>query len=73
MALAARSQDFVKTEWPQYWETYAIMPHPVMRADLFRYLILLRYGGIYTDVDTECMVQLLPPSLLNSKSPISLA
>jgi len=29
-----------------------------MRADMFRYLILLRYGGIYTDVDTECMVPL---------------
>eukprot|EP00959_Pyramimonas_sp_CCMP1952_P373564 7823571-Pyramimonas_sp.AAC.1 len=36
------------------------MPHPVMRADLFRYLIVLRYGGIYTDVDTECMVSLAP-------------
>lgn len=39
---------------------------PILRADLFRYLILLSQGGVYSDIDTTCLVpidQWIPPSL----------
>lgn len=26
----------------------------VLRADLFRYLVLMKYGGYYADVDVTC-------------------
>ena len=31
------------------------MPLPVLKADFFRYLILLARGGIYTDIDTTAL------------------
>lgn len=27
---------------------------PVMMADLWRYLVIYKYGGVYADIDTEC-------------------
>ncbi|KAL8413326.1 hypothetical protein RB594_004806 [Gaeumannomyces avenae] len=33
-------------------EAYEALPLPVLKADFFRYLILLARGGIYTDIDT---------------------
>ncbi|KAL2754115.1 glycosyltransferase family 32 protein [Sodiomyces alcalophilus JCM 7366] len=37
---------------PQVLEAYAALPLPVLKADFFRYLILLARGGIYSDIDT---------------------
>jgi alpha 1,6-mannosyltransferase len=34
---------------------YAAYPLGVMRADFWRYAILYAYGGVYSDIDTECM------------------
>lgn len=31
------------------------VPVPVMRADMWRYLIIHEYGGVYTDIDTKCL------------------
>ncbi|EPX73256.1 alpha-1,6-mannosyltransferase Och1 [Schizosaccharomyces octosporus yFS286] len=31
---------------------YTMMPFPVLKADFFRYLVLLARGGVYTDIDT---------------------
>ncbi|WBW74343.1 Golgi alpha-1,6-mannosyltransferase Och1 [Schizosaccharomyces osmophilus] len=31
---------------------YEMMPFPVLKADFFRYLVLLSRGGVYTDIDT---------------------
>ncbi len=44
---------FVHSEFPSLLSAYQNFPLPVMRADLFRYLILYRYGGIYADADTR--------------------
>ena len=38
--------------FPDVIEAYESMPLPVLKADFFRYLILLARGGIYTDIDT---------------------
>lgn len=40
---------------PDVLEAYNSLPFPVMKADFFRYLILLARGGIYTDIDTAAL------------------
>lgn len=40
---------------PQVIEAFQAMPENILRADFFRYLILLARGGVYTDVDTEAL------------------
>ncbi|KAL2053727.1 hypothetical protein ABVK25_006031 [Lepraria finkii] len=40
---------------PEVLEAYMSLPLPVMKADFFRYLILLARGGIYTDIDTTAI------------------
>ena len=40
---------------PEVVEAYKALPVPVMKADFFRYLILLARGGIYTDIDTTAI------------------
>ena len=40
---------------PEVVEAYQSLPLPVMKADFFRYLILLARGGIYTDIDTTAI------------------
>lgn len=37
---------------PDVFEAYESLPLAVMKADFFRYLILLARGGIYSDIDT---------------------
>ena len=36
-------------------EAYYALPLPILKADFFRYLILLARGGIYADIDTEAL------------------
>lgn len=40
---------------PEVQEAYNTLPMPVMKADFFRYLILLARGGIYSDIDTTAL------------------
>lgn len=37
---------------PDVYEAYEALPLAVMKADFFRYLVLLARGGIYSDIDT---------------------
>lgn len=46
-------REFYGKHAPEVVEAWDLMPHLVMRADMFRYLILLARGGIYADIDTE--------------------
>ena len=51
---------------PDVVEAYEAMPLPVLKADFFRYLILLARGGIYSDIDTQALqsaADWLPPNL----------
>ncbi|KAL8738722.1 MAG: hypothetical protein Q9181_000544 [Wetmoreana brouardii] len=41
---------------PEVLEAYNALPLPILKADFFRYLILLARGGIYTDIDTTAIV-----------------
>jgi alpha 1,6-mannosyltransferase len=40
---------------PEVLEAYQALPLPVLKADFFRYLILLARGGIYSDIDTHAL------------------
>jgi alpha 1,6-mannosyltransferase len=40
---------------PEILEAYNALPMPVLKADFFRYLILLARGGIYSDIDTYAL------------------
>lgn len=40
---------------PKVIEAYESMPENILKADFFRYLILLARGGTYSDVDTEAL------------------
>ena len=50
---------------PEIIEAYFSLPIPILKADFFRYLILLSRGGIYADIDTEALKSAhfwLPPT-----------
>ncbi|KAL4444209.1 hypothetical protein ABPG75_011946 [Micractinium tetrahymenae] len=57
--------EFVRREFPQYWDAYRWLGPGVERADFFRYMVILRHGGVYADVDAECRRPL--DALLHSK------
>jgi mannosyltransferase OCH1-like enzyme len=40
---------------PKVIDAYEAMPETILKADFFRYLILLARGGTYSDVDTEAL------------------
>ena len=44
-------QDFIKKETPEFEELYNWYPRSVMKADLFRLLVVWRFGGFYLDTD----------------------
>ena len=42
---------FVKEYYPEFYKLYDIMPDIVEKADIWRYLIVHKYGGMYSDSD----------------------
>ncbi|KAI9716391.1 MAG: ATP-dependent DNA/RNA helicase [Chrysothrix sp. TS-e1954] len=40
---------------PETLAAYEALPNPILKADFFRYLILLARGGIYSDIDTQAI------------------
>ena len=47
--------EYIHREWDHDTERFFLsLPLGVMKADLWRYLILTREGGVYSDIDSEC-------------------
>jgi len=46
---------FVAEWYPDFLEVYDGYAVPVMRSDAARYLLLDHFGGVYADVDMECL------------------
>lgn len=46
--------EFVHAEYPDLWDLFQASALPVQKADIARYLIMHRFGGVYADIDTEC-------------------
>ncbi|KAL2914369.1 alpha-1,6-mannosyltransferase Och1 [Polyrhizophydium stewartii] len=45
--------DFVRKYHPSIHSLYLALPKPILRVDLARYLLLLTFGGVYSDIDTR--------------------
>ncbi len=47
--------EFLEKYYAWFVPTYEMYPENIMRADAARYFILKHYGGIYVDLDFECL------------------
>lgn len=46
---------FLKADFPEYLDGYNKLKFGASRADLWRYLIIYKYGGVYADIDCKCI------------------
>jgi hypothetical protein len=46
---------FIETHYPEFITTYDDYSYDIQRADAVRYFILHHFGGIYADLDLECL------------------
>lgn len=46
---------FVREEYPDVWPLYRSYADQIQRVDAARYMILHRFGGLYSDLDIECL------------------
>jgi mannosyltransferase OCH1-like enzyme len=51
----ADNLEFVKREYPDFYDVFVKLPKNIMRADVIRYLLLYRLGGLYMDLDYEML------------------
>lgn len=45
------NRKFVEENFPDYLETFDNFPYPIQRADAIRYMLLYKFGGVYSDLD----------------------
>lgn len=49
-------EKYIKKWWAtKMYKFFKALPVGVMKADLWRYLILKTHGGVYSDIDSECL------------------
>ena len=46
--------DFIKTKYPWFYDTYTGYDEKIKRIDAARFFILYEHGGMYADMDFEC-------------------
>ncbi|MFT4255331.1 MAG: glycosyltransferase [Caulobacter sp.] len=51
----ADNRRFVEDRFAWFLSTYDRFPAEIFRADVVRYLFLYEFGGVYADMDTECL------------------
>ena len=56
----AQVEAFIDNEFPQYRAVVNSFLFPIQRFDFFRYLVILRYGGFYFDLDVLLASSLSP-------------
>jgi mannosyltransferase OCH1-like enzyme len=48
--------EFVRKHMPpDIIHIYESMPAPILKADYFRYISIYKLGGVYSDIDTDCL------------------
>lgn len=52
--------NFVRKEYPLYYEFYSALPFDMQRWDAVRFLILNKFGGMHVDCDYECLENIEP-------------
>jgi len=50
-----QNQEFIKNEYPMYYDMYMSYETNIKRVDMIRYFFLHKYGGIYADMDYMAM------------------
>jgi mannosyltransferase OCH1-like enzyme len=58
-----KCEQYMKEIGGDIYKAYQKLPMKVMKADLWRYCIIYKYGGVYADVDTVCKIN--PKIFLN--------
>ena len=48
-------RELVARHAPWFLTIYDAYREPIMRVDAFRYLVMQRLGGVYVDLDFECL------------------
>lgn len=48
-------REVVAEAFPDFIDDYDRLPLPIMKADVFRYAVIYRDGGVYADMDMECL------------------
>ncbi len=54
------NRSFIEDYYPWFLPFYDAYPREIYRADAVRYFFLYQYGGLYVDMDTECLKSLSP-------------
>ncbi len=54
------NRKFVQTHFSHFLDKYDAYPTNIQRADAIRYLLLKVYGGLYVDLDFECLENIEP-------------
>jgi inositol phosphorylceramide mannosyltransferase catalytic subunit len=54
------NREFVAEQFPWFLPFYDRYPKEIFRADAVRYFFLYKFGGLYADMDTECLKPLDP-------------
>lgn len=51
------AENIIKEHYGDEWlEIFKNVPVGVIRGDIFRYLMIYKFGGVYSDIDTLCLV-----------------
>jgi mannosyltransferase OCH1-like enzyme len=51
----ADNREFIASDYPWFLTFYDSYPREIFRADIVRFFFLYRFGGLYADLDTECL------------------
>jgi len=43
--------NLMRNEFPTYYDKFQALPRMIMKIDMFRYFLMYKYGGLYTDMD----------------------
>lgn len=54
------NRSFIEENYPAFLSTYDSYSYNIQRADAIRYFILHKYGGVYADIDIECLQSIEP-------------
>lgn len=49
------NREFIASDFPWFLRYYDGYPREIFRADIVRLFFLYRFGGLYADLDTECL------------------
>lgn len=54
------NRNFIHEKFPSFLNRYDNLTFNIQRADVIRYFILYSFGGVYVDLDFECIKPIIP-------------